>query len=242
MDTGPIILEVDGLQKKFGGVSAVTNLSLCIRAGKITGLIGPNGAGKTTFFNIVTGIYRPDSGRIIFSSTRIDRLKTYQIAQAGIARTFQSLNNFPRMTVFDNVRAGLIAQNLPLKEEEQKVFEIIELLEISDLAYKNVGDITPVARRLVEVGRALVGNPKLVLFDEIMAGFNDEEASKLIAILVKYARNEVSMCIIGHTMKAIMTISDEIIVMHQGTKFEQGSPSEIQSSKAVQNIYLGGHK
>jgi branched-chain amino acid transport system ATP-binding protein len=242
MDTGEVILEVDGLQKRFGGVSAVTNLSLRIRAGKITGLIGPNGAGKTTFFNIVTGIYRPDSGRIIFSGKRIDRLRTYQIAQAGITRTFQTLNNFPRMTVFDNVRAGIIAQNLPIKEEEQRVFEIIELLEIANLAYKSVGDITPVARRLVEVGRALVGNPKLVLFDEIMAGFNDEEASKLIAILVKYARNDISMCIIGHTMKAIMTISDEIIVMHQGTTFEQGSPSEIQSSTAVQNIYLGGHK
>lgn len=242
MHMGTIILEVVGLQKKFGGVSAVNNLSLAIRAGRITGLIGPNGAGKTTFFNVVTGIYRADSGRMIFSGTPIDRLRTYQIAQAGIARTFQTLNNFPRMSVLDNVRAGIIAQNLPIKEEEQKVFEIMELLGISALAHKNVGDITPVARRLVEVGRALVGNPKLVLFDEIMAGFNDEEATKLIEILVRYARNGVSMCIIGHTMRAIMTISDEIIVMHQGTKFEEGSPSEIQSSEAVQSIYLGENK
>ena len=239
MSSNQVILRVEALNKSFGGLQAVRDLSLEISAHKVTGLIGPNGAGKTTFFNLVSGIYSADSGKIVFWDERIDSLKPHQIAQAGITRTFQTLNNFPRLSVFENVRAGIITRGLPLEQEETEVYKMLQLLGISDLAASGVGEITPEARRLVEVGRALIARPKLVLFDEIMAGFSEQETVNLIGIIGDYARRGTTFCIVGHTMRAIMSVSDELIVMHEGTKFEQGTPAQIQASRAVHKIYLG---
>ncbi len=230
---------VERLNKAFGGLHAIRNLDLEIEEGKITGLIGPNGAGKTTTFNLICGIFPIDSGKIIFAGKRIDGLKTHQIAKLGIARTFQNLNNFPRLSVFENIRSGIIWGSLPEEKENEKVNKMMDLLKISDLANMIVTEIPPVARRLVEVGRALISNPKLVLFDEIMAGFNEEEVVNLIDTIRDANRKGITFCIIGHTMRAIMDISDNIIVMRNGAKFITGNPSEIQKNKEVQKIYLG---
>jgi len=233
------ILIAEGINKKFGGIHAVRNLNLVIQYGKITGLVGPNGAGKTTFFNLLSGVFPVDAGEIKFMETRINGLKPNQIAQMGIARTFQTLNNFPRLSVFENVRAGIISKFLDEKTEEEKICNMLEVIGISHLSQKNVTEITPASRRLVEIGRALIAEPKLVLFDEIMAGFNEEETVKLIDIIRNYNKQGITFCIIGHTMRAIMEISDTVIVMHEGTKFAEGTPEEIQKNLDVKRIYLG---
>ena len=239
MDTNESILLAENVNKNFGGVQAAKNLSLEIKTGKITGLIGPNGAGKTTFFNIVNGLLPIDGGELVFRGQRINGLRPHQIANIGIARTFQVLNNFPRLSVLENVRAGIISQYLDQQTEEGKIRNMLELLSLSPLAHKNVGEITPVARRLVEVGRALISEPKLVLFDEIMAGFNEQETVNLIEVIRDFNGQGITFCIIGHTMRAIMDVSDIIIVMHEGSKFAEGSPEEIQKNMDVQRIYMG---
>ena len=239
MEKNDVILVAEGVSKRFGGIQAIKELNLVIKKGKIIGFIGPNGAGKTTFFNLVSRIIPIDSGELKFMGKRINELKSYQIAQMGITRSFQILNNFPRLTVFENVRAGIISKFLDEKIEEERTRNMLELLELSNLSKSNITEITPVARRLVEVGRALISEPKLVLFDEIMAGFNEEETLKLIKIIKKFNELGITFCIIGHTMKAIMSISDMIMVMHEGTKFAEGSPDEIQKNKDVHKIYLG---
>lgn len=237
MHQDEVLLSIHGLNKKFGGVQAVKDLDLEISRGKITGLIGPNGAGKTTLFNLINGITTPDLGKIEFLGDRVDGLKPHQIAQRGIARTFQTLNNFPRLSVFENVRSGIITKSV--KEEVKEVENILDMLGLSKLRSKDVGEIPPVARRLVEVGRALISKPKLVLFDEIMAGFNEQEVSNLIEIIRKANKSGITFCIIGHTMRAIMDVSEIVIVMRNGARFAAGPPDEIQRNKEVQRVYFG---
>ncbi len=232
-----MLLSISGLNKRFGGVQAVKDLDLEISRDKITGLIGPNGAGKTTLFNLINGIIRPDSGKIEFLGGRIDGLKPHQIAQRGIARTFQTLNNFLRLNVFENVQSGIITKSQ--NDGEKEVENILDMLGLSHLSRRDVGGIPPVARRLVEVGRALISKPKLVLFDEVMAGFNEQEVTNLIEIIRRANRNGVTFCIIGHTMRAIMDVSEIVIVMRNGSRFAVGPPSEIQRNKEVQKIYFG---
>ncbi|MCX6260609.1 MAG: ABC transporter ATP-binding protein [Bacteroidia bacterium] len=239
MESKDTILVAKGISKHFGGVQAIKELDLVIEKNKITGLIGSNGAGKTTFFNLVCGLFPIDSGTIEFDGSVINKLKSYQIARLGIARTYQTLNNFPRLDVFENVRAGIITKYLNEKDETAKVHEMLELLGISHLSKINITNITPVARKLVEVGRALISSPKLVLFDETMAGFNEEETVHLINTIRDINKQGVTFCIIGHTMRAIMDVSDTIIAMHEGSKFAEGTPEEIQKNKDVQRIYVG---
>lgn len=237
MDQDGVLLSVHKLNKKFGGVQAVKDLDLEIHRGRITGLIGPNGAGKTTLFNLINGIFRPDSGEIRFSGNLINGLKPHQIAQQGITRTFQTLNNFPRLNVFENVRSGIITKGF--KDEVREVEDVLNRLGLSGLGKKDIGEIPPVARRLVEVGRALISKPQLVLFDEILAGFNEKEVLHLIETIRKVNRTGVTFCIIGHTMRAIMDVSEMVIVMRNGSRFAVGSPDEIQKNKEVQRIYFG---
>lgn len=232
-----MLLSIRGLNKRFGGVQAVSDLDLEMNRGRIIGLIGPNGAGKTTLFNLINGMIAPDSGEIEFCGERIDGLKTHEIAQRGIARTFQTLNNFPRLSVFENVRSGIIAKSL--NDEAKEVHNVLDTLGLLHLLNREVGAIPPVARRLVEVGRALISKPKLVLFDEIMAGFNEQEVTNLIEIIRRVNKNGVTFCIIGHTMRAIMDASEVVIVMRNGSRFAVGLPDEIQNNREVRRIYLG---
>jgi ABC-type branched-subunit amino acid transport system ATPase component len=240
MEGNDPILVAQGVSKHFGGVQAIRDLNLTIQQGKITGLIGSNGAGKTTFFNLVCGIFPFDSGRIAFMGKPLNGLQPYQIAAMGISRTFQQLNNFPRLSVFENVRAGILSKFMSCQaEEESRVEDMLQLLGISHMSKLNVGQVTPVARKLVEVGRALISSPKLVLFDEIMAGFNEQETVNLIEIIRDFNRQGMTVCIIGHTMRAIMELSDVIIAMHEGATFVEGSPAQIQCNADVQRIYMG---
>jgi branched-chain amino acid transport system ATP-binding protein len=233
------ILKANSLSKYFGGLAAVSELNLSLQTNKITSVIGPNGAGKTTLFNLINGILRPDSGDVVFLDKVITGLNPYQIAQLGISRTFQTLNVFGRLSVFENVRAGILWKALPRREEEKRVYKMLDRLGIPELADENILDITPVSRRLVEVGRALISEPKLLLFDEIMAGFSEAESLSLIEVIRDFCNRGITFCIIGHTMRAIMSVSDNVIVMDAGKKFAEGTTKEIQENEAVQRIYLG---
>jgi len=161
------------------------------------------------------------------------------IAAAGISRTFQLPNSFPRLSVYENIRAGVITKSLERRKEEEKIKDMLELLRISHLADTHISEIPPVARKLVEVGRALIADPQLVLFDEIMAGFNEEEMVNLIELIRRENQKGITFCIIGHTMRAIMDVSDWVVVLDEGSKFLEGTPKEIQENSGVQRIYLG---
>ncbi len=214
------------------------NVSLSVSKGEILGLIGPNGAGKTTLFNLITGTYRPEEGQILFDGYEITRLKPHQIVHRGIARTFQSVRPFLNLTVFENARIGGL-----FGEKDDAVDERIrEALELTGLSAKRdltVRNLPIEERKLVEVARALASSPSLLLLDEPMAGLNPAEIVKFINLARTLHSDGLSILIVEHVMKAIMSVSDRIIVMHHGEKIADGKPQEIASNEKVIEVYLG---
>jgi len=248
------LLETEGIDKKFGGIHAVDHLSIFVNKGEIVGMIGPNGSGKTTFLNILSGIYRPSSGRIKFKNEDITRLPLYHIIEKGIARTFQNLKVFRNMSLLENVLIGrhhLIKNSLlniyfnlflASKREENACHKAMEVLELVNLAGKKdelARNLPYGEQRLLEIARALVSEPDLLLLDEPSAGMNPKETVTLYLFLEKLRKKGLSIFIIEHNMRAIMAISDRIIVLNSGKKLKEGIPKEIQRDKQVQEVYLG---
>lgn len=250
------LLRLERVSKRFGGLAAVSDVSLEVEAGRICSLIGPNGAGKTTLFNVISAILRPSSGRIVFEGGDITRLPTHRLATLGIARTFQNLAVFKHETVVDNLLVGLhthlradpISAAVfwgPARREEvkarERVEEIIEFLEIEHLRDQIVGILSYGQQKRVELGRALAVSPKLLLLDEIASGMNQEERED-IARFVLDLRDElgVTVFMIEHDMGVVMDISDRVFVVNYGRMIAQGTPGEVASDPAVIDAYLGG--
>lgn len=250
-----MLLEVNHLVKSFGGIRAVRDVSIQIAESSISSIIGPNGAGKTTFFNLLTGIYRPDSGSITFNGRSLIGLRPDQVNAAGVARTFQSIRLFPTMSVLENVMVGMHSRlNVSLvqtllrprsfyKQEEHVQQKARELLRFVGLAGK--GD--EVARNLpygdqrrVEIARALASDPRLVLLDEPTAGMNPNESDEAVT-LFRRIRDElgITVVLIEHDMRVVMGISEHIDVLDYGQKIAEGTPSEIRSNARVVEAYLG---
>ena len=236
------MLEIGGLKKYFGGLAAVSNVDFHAERGEIVGLIGPNGAGKTTLFNLISGAIAPDSGIIRFKDKNITRLKAHQICRAGIARTFQSVKIFPRMSVLNHVLLGHLFGNPKQKVSGVNVGSAAEILEFVGLAGPSdlrAMDLTLANQKRLEVARALATRPELLLLDELMAGLNHTEVAQAMELVQNIRGRGVSVIMIEHVMKAIMNICDRVMVLHHGEKLAEGRPEEIVQNKTVIEVYLG---
>ena len=237
------ILEAEGLNKHFGGLSATADVDFHVEQGEIVGLIGPNGAGKTTVFNLVSGAIVPDSGSMRFKGAQISGVKPHLIARKGIARTFQSVKIFSRMSVFDNVQLGYLfgrTQQTGISgESRRKTAEILDFVELSGVKEARAGDLVLGQQKRLEVARALASEPELLLLDEVMAGLTPTEVAQSMELVKRIRDRGVTIFMIEHVMKAIMAICDRIIVLHHGEKIAEGTPAEIASNQTVIEVYLG---
>ena len=237
-----VILEGKEVKKYFGGLAAVSQVDFCINQGEIVGMIGPNGAGKTTLFNLISGALVPTSGKITFKSQNITGLKPHQICRKGMARTFQLVKLFGDMTVLENILLGSLFGTSTGMSESNAKRESVELLEFVGLsAMEGVlcQELTIANQKRLEVARALATKPELLLLDEVMAGLNPTEVAQATELIRKIRDKGITVFMIEHVMKAIMDISDRIIVLHYGEKIAEGTPEEITANKTVIEVYLG---
>ncbi len=251
------LLEVKGVGKRFGGLQAVDGVSFDVRKGMIKALIGPNGAGKTTLFNLISGFIPPDTGSVLFRDKPVQGLKPYEIAGKGMARTFQHIRLFPKMTSLENVmigrhihgRSGFLSSMLSLpwtrredRRSREKALELMEFLGIAGLAGQEATSLSYGQQRLVELARGLACEPEMLLLDEPAAGLNMRETSEMASVISKIRENGITILIVEHDMSLVMNISDEIIVLNYGRKVADDVPLAIQKNKEVIRIYLGGEE
>ena len=235
------VLEGKGVVKRFGGRKAVDNVDFYVDEGEILGLIGPNGAGKTTLFNLISGAIQLDEGTITYNGERISGLKPHQICHMGIGRTFQAAKNFPDLTVRENVIMGATfgKERISAEEAGKIADEVLEFVGLTDWANKAIKDITLANQKYVEVARALATRPKLLLLDEMMAGLNLTEVSDAMALVTRIRDSGITVVMIEHVMKAIMSVCDRLVVLNHGVKIAEGSPAEVSSNQTVIEVYLG---
>ena len=236
------ILEGQGVTKYFGGLAAVSDVNFYVDQGEIVGLIGPNGAGKTTLFGLISAAYVPKPGVIKFKGENITGLKPHQICRQGVARTFQSVKIFPNTTVINNVALGVhfgTTEQVTAARAVEEASMLLEFVGLSTRASVPAGDLTLVNQKLLEVARALATRPEVLLLDEIMAGLNPTEVALTMELVAKIRSQGITILMIEHVMKAIMSVCDRIMVLHHGKKIAEGTPHEIATSETVIKVYLG---
>jgi len=238
---GTVILRLENITKRFGGLNALSEVDLSIEEGQIMGLIGPNGAGKTTLFNVVTSIYKPDTGDIYLGGKKITGKSPHHICRLGISRTFQLVKTFLSMTAFENVLVGAIyGRGLRGKEARQEALDALNLVGLQDRKDVIATHMTLSDRRLLEVARALVSKPLITLLDEPMAGLNPSEIINMLQVIDR-AREERNVAIlwVEHKVDAIFRLCDQVAVLDYGRKIVEGKPEEISQNREVIEAYLG---
>ncbi len=236
------ILVVKNLSKNFGGVKAVKQVSFTVDQGEIVGLIGPNGAGKTTLFNLVNGVLRPDSGKIVFLHHDITGLAPHRLVRKGLARTHQIVKPLNELTVQENVTVGACfgADNLGLNEARQITMDVLKLVDLDDRADSLAGNLNIAGKKRLELARAVAAKPVLLLLDEVLAGLNPTEVGRMLDV-VRRLRDEraITILMIEHLMQVIMGLSDRVLVLNFGSMLASGKPEEIVNNQEVIQAYLG---
>lgn len=239
-----MIMQVEGVSKRFGGLQALSRVTFDLPEGQILGLIGPNGAGKTTLFNVINGIYPPDEGRIKFREKDITGKKPYYLARSGLARTHQIVRPLNELSVRENVVVGSCfgRETNGLGVATQIADEVLEFVGLDDKADQNASSLNVAQKKRLEMARALAARPYLLLLDEVLAGLNPAEITTMIETIRKIRTTGVTIIMIEHVMHAIMNVSDRIIVLDYGLQIAEGTPQEIANNPKVIEAYLGDPK
>ncbi len=239
-----ILLSIQGISKRFGGLQALTNVTFDLPEGQILGLIGPNGAGKTTLFNAINGVYPPEVGRILFRDKDVTHAKPYDHARMGMARTHQIVQPLNELSVRENVMVGVCFghENQGLVNAAMIADEVLEFVGLAPRADQLAGSLNVAQKKRLEMARALAARPYLLLLDEVLAGLNPSEIDNMVQTVLKIREQGITIIMIEHVMKAVMNVSDRILVLDYGQQIAEGSPEIIAKDAKVIEAYLGDPK
>jgi len=234
-----MLLEVKGLTKRYGGLSANADIAFDVSTGEIVGIIGPNGAGKSTLFDLITGFQPPDAGHVLLDERDITGLRPDRISRLGVGRTFQKLKPFADLTVTENVVVGALARTSDMKTARDQALEALAFVELLEKRNNFARELSTGQRKRLELARALAMRPRLILMDEVTGGVDQRSIAGLVALVLELKQRGLTMVMIEHNMQVIMGLADRIVALHAGRRIAFGAPEEVRSEPAVVDAYLG---